>query len=138
MERPQFITNIGDLLSCFKVSFLCLPKDGAELSKNHRMSSCFSLVWFSCFAAHLIGHFFAYITVLDLCFIFEFCKHCNRQRYQTMVPLRGQCNDLKNVQDWFPRMRAVLFFDFFDKFSISLGNAFDFGHAVILFPLLID
>ena len=76
----------------------CLPKDGAELSKNHQMSSCFSLVWFYCFAAHLIGHVFSYITVLVLYFIFEFFKHCNRQRYQTMVPLRGKCNDLKNVQ----------------------------------------
>ena len=76
------------------------------------------LIFFSCFAAHLIGLLLDYFTVLDLCNIFEFCK--------------------LNIQDWFPRMRAVflIFFFFDDKFSMSLGNDFDFG--VILFPLLID
>ena len=75
------------------------------------------LIFFSCFAAHLIGLLLDYITVLDLCNIFEFCKH------STLVsPYEG----------------SLLFWFFDDKFAISLGNVFDFGHAIILFPLLID
>ena len=86
---------------------------------NHRgAGGVVWLIFFSCFADHLIGSLLDYFTVEDLCNIFEFCK-------------------LK-VQDWFPHMRAVflifLFFD--DKFSMNLGNDFDF--CVILFPLLID
>ena len=65
--------------------------------------------------AHLIALLLDYITVLDLCNIFEFCK-----RSRLVSPYEGSL--------------IFLFFD--DKFSMSLGNVFDFG--VILFPLLID
>ena len=75
------------------------------------------LICFSCFADHLIGLLLDYITVLELCNIFEFCKHSR------LVSL-------------YEGSLLFLFFD--DKFSISLGNVFYFSHAVILFPLLID
>ena len=61
------------------------------------------LIWFSCFAAHLIGHVLDYITVLDLCNIFEFCK-----RSRLVSPYEGSL--------------PFLFFD--DKFAISLDNVF--------------
>ena len=73
------------------------------------------LIWFSCFAAHLIGHVLDYIAVLDLCNIFEFCK-----RSRLVSPYEG----------------SLLFLFFDDEISMSLGNVFDFG--VIVFPLLID
>ena len=62
------------------------------------------LIWFSCFAAHIIVPVLDYITVPDLCNIFEFCR-----RLILVSPYEG--------------ILLFLFFD--DKFAISLGNVFD-------------